>query len=352
MMRSTTTLSSRRRAPLRAAPRQGQRRLPPRVATGATATTSSSSSLDHLVRVALPLGRARLRPYADADAALGRLMADPLLSDLSPTMLHSSATALAAARVDEAVDEAIASAFLDSENDAAHLFLQRCLYRVNRLSYIFYGLPLDATYCNERSPWLLALRERIERATQSWQLDQMAKGGGKNEDGAALLAPYAGLTAAQVEHELVDVRLEQGRYRPEEEDESSSDLAALRHRLNARGYAHLLALGAHDGLTEASRQSRVCAGTGNPAASACFRILSDEYGGGRLERKHSTYYAAAMRACGIMVEGGSSNTVGLDPLSEAWLDLVPWESLASANHSFAGRAPPPRAVLLWRPGRL
>jgi hypothetical protein len=37
----------------------------------------------------------------------------------------------------------------------------------------------------------------------------------------------------------------------------------------------LLAIGSLDGLTEASRQSRVCAGVGNAVSCAVFRVLAE-----------------------------------------------------------------------------
>lgn len=39
------------------------------------------------------------------------------------------------------------------------------------------------------------------------------------------------------------------------------------------GYCHLLAVGSLDGLVEASRQSRVCAGVANPVSVAIFRYV-------------------------------------------------------------------------------
>jgi hypothetical protein len=41
------------------------------------------------------------------------------------------------------------------------------------------------------------------------------------------------------------------------------------------GYCHLLAVGALDGVVEASRQSRVCAGVANEVACAIFRWVFD-----------------------------------------------------------------------------
>ena len=52
------------------------------------------------------------------------------------------------------------------------------------------------------------------------------------------------------------------------------------------------------------------------------RILWEEYGSGKLERKHSTFFAA-------MMDG-----MGLDSRPEAYFDLVPWEVLSNINHSF------------------
>jgi hypothetical protein len=43
------------------------------------------------------------------------------------------------------------------------------------------------------------------------------------------------------------------------------------HELDALGYCHLLAVGSVDGLVEASRQSRVCAGAANEVACTIFR---------------------------------------------------------------------------------
>lgn len=43
------------------------------------------------------------------------------------------------------------------------------------------------------------------------------------------------------------------------------------HEMDALGYCHLLAVGSVDGLVEASRQSRVCAGAANQVACTIFR---------------------------------------------------------------------------------
>jgi len=84
----------------------------------------------------------------------------------------------------------------------------------------------------------------------------------------------------------------------------------------------LLAIASLDGLVEASQLSRVLGGASSEVQVMLTRILWEEYGSGKLERKHSTYFAA-------MLDG-----MGLDSRPEAYFDLVPWEVLANINHSF------------------
>ncbi len=51
-------------------------------------------------------------------------------------------------------------------------------------------------------------------------------------------------------------------------------------------------------------------------------VLVQEYGTGRFNKKHSTFYAAMMRELGLSDE------------TERYLHLVPWQSLAAMNHNF------------------
>lgn len=44
--------------------------------------------------------------------------------------------------------------------------------------------------------------------------------------------------------------------------------------MDGLGYCHLLAVGSVDGLVEASRQSRVCAGAANQVACTIFRWVT------------------------------------------------------------------------------
>ena len=59
-----------------------------------------------------------------------------------------------------------------------------------------------------------------------------------------------------------------------------------------------------------------------PAWKALAKILWEEYGAGKLERKHSSYFVKMLKTCDMEIR------------PEAYLCLVPWEVLANINHSF------------------
>ena len=63
-------------------------------------------------------------------------------------------------------------------------------------------------------------------------------------------------------------------------------------------------------------------GASNEIQATLMRVLLEEYGNGRLSRKHSTFFAQMMAELGLRTE------------PEAYLNLVPWEVLASINHNF------------------
>ena len=74
---------------------------------------------------------------------------------------------------EDALDFAVEAAFTnDSAPETVHLFLQRVLYRINRLKLFWYD---DLShYDNERSGYLRMIRNRIESAWQPWELSQLA----------------------------------------------------------------------------------------------------------------------------------------------------------------------------------
>lgn len=88
------------------------------------------------------------------------------------------------------------------------------------------------------------------------------------------------------------------------------------------GYRRLLAIASLDGLVEASQLSRTLGGVSNDIHSMLTRVLVEEYGGGKLNRKHSTFFTVMLNELEMRTE------------PEAYFDLVPWEVLAGINHSF------------------
>jgi hypothetical protein len=215
-------------------------------------------------------------------------------------------------RLDKAVDEAINAAYRDSgssltsEQQDAHLFLQRILYKINRL--VFFWFDDLRNYDNERSYFLAKLRDRIEASWQQWEERQLAE---------------AVPEAANLPRNVEKVKEELKRLSKEDVDPAPSEAALyISNHMGLEGYKHLLAIASVDGLVEASRQSRVCGGVGNAISCAVFKVLSEEYGNGRLHKKHSTFFAKMLEE------------VGLSSEPEHYFDLVPWQVLASINQNF------------------
>ncbi len=184
-------------------------------------------------------------------------------------------------------------------SEEAHLFLQRVLYRINRLKLFWYDDLRN--YTNERSNYLRAVRDPVEQAWQEWELAQLDVNRLQKLD----------VRQALIERATSDVDpapSERGRY--------------FQDQVTSAGYRRLLEIVSLDGLVEASQLSRTLGGVGNEIHSMLTRVLVEEYGGGRLERKHSSFFAAMLDALGMRVE------------PEAYLHRVPWQVLATINHSF------------------
>ncbi|MCU0549982.1 MAG: iron-containing redox enzyme family protein [Leptolyngbya sp. Prado105] len=184
-------------------------------------------------------------------------------------------------------------------SDAAHLFLQRVLYRINRLNLFWYD---DLThYANERSLYLQQIRNQIETAWQDWELDHLN------------VEAYQTLDIKQA---LLD------RYAADLDPVLSEDAIYLREHMPFEGYRYLLAITSFDGLVEASRLSRILGGAANEVQATLTKVLLEEYGNGRLARKHSTFFAQMM------------TELSLSTQPEVYFDLVPWQALATTNHNF------------------
>jgi len=188
---------------------------------------------------------------------------------------------------------------VESNESPSRLYLQRVLYRINRLKLFWYD-ELD-NYANEDSIYLLNVRNRIESAWQAWESDPLNH------------KSLASMNVADELRECVARDLD-----PADTDEN----LYFRDEMTATGYQRLLAIASLDGLVEASQLSRVLGGAANEISSMITRIFLEEYGGGRLRRKHSSYFSAML------------DEFGMNTKPEAYFDLVPWEVLANINHSF------------------
>lgn len=207
---------------------------------------------------------------------------------------------------ESAITSAIQAAYMDNlhteVNKVEHLFLQRVLYKINRLNLFWYD-DLQH-YKNERSFYLQLVRDRIEEAWQAWELAQM--------------------DAEQLQ-QLDLSEIKQGLKERADADLNppvTANKRYLREEMSLAGYRHLLAIASLDGLVEASRLSRILGGASNEIQATLIRVLLEEYGNGRLSRKHSTFFAQMMSELGLKT----------DP--EAYFDIVPWEVLATINHNF------------------
>ena len=206
-----------------------------------------------------------------------------------------------AANFEQVLADSLQIAYQEASGDseAAHRFLQRVLYRINRLKLFWYDDLRQ--YTNERSHYLRSVRDRIESVWQPWELAQI--------DIAAL--QQLDVKSALNERAQFDL-----------DPPLNENTRYIREEMSAAGYQHLLAIASFDGLIEASRLSRILGGAANEVQCTLVRVLLEEYGNGRLNRKHSTFFAQMLAEFGMHTE------------PEAYFDLVPWEVLAGINHNF------------------
>lgn len=269
----------------------------PSTATRLAATLHSTRPMTTLVSLASRRQTASEHlalDFRSAEETLARMLKDPNLDERllrTPSLMRNLS-----ARVREAVERAFRQ-----ERDApeAHRFLQRALYRINRLMLFWYDSLLE--YENDRSPFVLSLRAGIENAWQSWEV--------RSIDLPAL------------QQEDVESGLRQRAARDVDPPPSAAGLY-FRDHAGVPAYSRLVEIASLDGLVEASQLSRTLGGVSNDVHSTLTRLLLEEYGGGKPARKHSAYFRTMMEA------------LGLDTSPEAHLDLVPWEVLAGINHSF------------------
>ncbi len=204
--------------------------------------------------------------------------------------------------IESSVEAAVTIAFQKDENpesDRAHLFLQRLLYYINRMKFFWYDDLRH--YDNERSPYILGIRNKIETAWQAWELKEFDLEAFQNVDVQEILKE-------NVLHDLSP-------------ETSESDLF-FRDQVGRAGYRRLLEIASLDALVEASQLSRILAGANNEIHSILTRLLLEEYGNGKCSSKHSSYFKMMMTVLDMNTE------------PEAYFDVVPWQVLAGINHSF------------------
>jgi hypothetical protein len=224
---------------------------------------------------------------------------DDYVRDLPPAVrLFESAVEKALSSI-YPTDAEDARRHTNQADDRARLFLQRVLYRINRLK-LFWFDDLN-NYDNERSAYLHQLRDRVE---QAWQASELSF-----------------LNVAALRRENVrEALLRRAAY--DVSPPPSTTGLYFRDHVGHVGYRRLLAIASLDGLVEASQLSRTLGGVSNDIHSMLTRVLVEEYGGGKLNRKHSTFFTAMLNELELRTE------------PEAYFDLVPWEVLAAINHSF------------------
>jgi hypothetical protein len=195
--------------------------------------------------------------------------------------------------------EALASAYAPHGAPRARLFLQRVLYRVNRLKLFWYD---DLRrYANERSTYLRSVRDRIEAVWERWEIAHI-------DVEALRVANVPAALDARAAADLDPAASDGGRY--------------FRDEAGVAGYRRLIEIASLDGLVEASQLSRTLGGVANEVHAMLTRILVEEYGGGRLQRKHSSFFTVMLQDLGMRTE------------PEAYFDAVPDDVLAAINHSF------------------
>lgn len=251
-------------------------------------------------RATAPRTRASEANYDEAEESFARLMKVACLDE------HIRLRPRALALFERALTEALAAAYGGETDDgahasdaAAHLFLQRVLYRINRLKFFWYDEL--SNYDNERSSYLRSVRERVEARWQRWEAAQLSIETLRREDVRENLLRRAARDVSPMP--------------------CAGDLY-FRDEVTEAGYRRLLAIVSLDGLVEASQLSRTLGGVSNDVHAVMTRLLVEEYGGGRLNRKHSTFFTAMLTELGMRTE------------PEGYFHLVPWEVLATINHSF------------------
>jgi hypothetical protein len=232
--------------------------------------------------------------YSEAEEDFTQLINNPDLDSAlktNPSLI---------ANFEDALSFALIDLFRNNNDcDRAHLFIQRVLYRINRLK-LFWFDSLD-NYANENSTALFSIRKRIETEWMEWELNHIE----------------TDLLDSLVYEEALN-----NRFSEDLNPLPNQDTLFLSEQISLTGYKRLLAITSLDGLVEASQLSRVLGGVGNEIQLMLTKIFWEEYGCGKLTRKHSSHFINMLVEC------------NMETRPEAYFNLVPWEVLANINNSF------------------
>jgi hypothetical protein len=259
-----------------------------------SATSSNRSQAEPLQ------SSADITPYAQAEEEFQILLLQDDLDGLlerRPSLIQEFESVL-----ERALALAYGLAAQTSPNEkveAARLFTQRILYRIYRLKLFWFDSIRH--YKNEDSDYLRRIRRLIETPWQAWEMSAMN---------------IEALKAEPIEEAL--------RRRTHEDLDPPPTNSQRRFASQATqaGYRRLLEIASLDGLVEASQLSRMLGGASNEIHAMLTRLIVEEYGGGQLRRKHSSYFAAML------------TELGMNTTPEHYFDRVPWQVLASINQSF------------------
>ena len=187
----------------------------------------------------------------------------------------------------------------DASLATLRLDTQRALYAINRLRLYWCDDP--GAYENERSRVLADFQDLLEAPWQRWLARSVPTDELEPNDAESTLCNWA-------QRDLTP--------------HSTPDGSWIAEEMGPSGYQRLLEIASLNALAEASQLSRAVGGAASPVQSMMFRILMEEYGAGRLEKKHSSYFARMLEAQGLSTK------------PEAYFLRVPWEVLSSINHAF------------------
>lgn len=232
--------------------------------------------------------------YHDAETQFGILLGTEAL-DKNLSKLHPITQGF-----EQVLKHALVAAYQDlPDSESAHQFLQRILYRINRLKLFWY----DDLKCyeNERSLYLWGIHQQIEEAWQTWEMQPF--------DISVLKELKVGESLKNAASEDLDTK-------------PSGAGIYFRDDMGKAGYQRLLEIASLDGLVEASQLSRMLGGVANEIHAMLTKLFLEEYGNGRLSRKHSTFFENML------------NVFNMQTKPEAYFDRVPWEVLAGINQSF------------------